>query len=331
MFMIFFIHLLGEGGVITKLQYTGGIKYYFVSAIVVAFYCHVNCYGLISGYLGMRSDFKYSKLLLLWCQVIFYSFGGTVLLLLFGYRSESSDLWRNSLFPIFSGTYWYVTSYFGMMILMPIVGPILKKIETKELLKLSVVLFLTFSFFPTILSVNGKFLGINQGLSLIWLLNLYIFGALLYKLDFKKLSNKKLFTVYILSICFTVVFKGYLNRDYWLTYNSPTILFSAFSIFLIFIKLNIKKEFLKQILRILSPLTLGVYLIHYQPLIYELFLKDKLYFLAEKTFFSFVFSLVGVSVSCFIICLIIDYIRLRIFEKMHVKEYCQKICKLFDE
>ncbi|MGT2754017.1 acyltransferase [Streptococcus ovis] len=327
MFMILFIHLLGEGGIISTLQHIGGSKYYVVSAIVVAFYCHVNCYGLISGYLGVQKQSNYLKIFLLWSQVIFYSLGGTLLLFLIGYTDITTEIWKKTLFPISSGTYWYMTAYFGMLIFIPLMNPILKKMTATQLMRVCLVSFFLFSFFPTILSDSNKFLGVNQGLSTIWLINLYLIGALLYKIDLHKIKNVILCVIYFSSIFVTVLMKQVFKADYWLMYSSPTILLSAISVFILFSRIQIPSNTTKKVLAVISSLTLGVYLLHFQPMAYELFLKNKLTYLVEYPFVYFIISLLGISILVFSMSLLIDYLRLKFFERIQVRRFWERLLK----
>ena len=59
-------------------------------------------------------------------------------------------------------------------------------------------------------------------------------------------------------------------KDYsraFVNYTSPTIIFAAIFLFLAFSNIKIKHIFVKKTIQILSPLTLGVFIIHTEPLI----------------------------------------------------------------
>ena len=50
-------------------------------------YCAVDCYGLISGYVGVNGKFRPARLLELWLQVFFYSFGLSLIHILTGEKT----------------------------------------------------------------------------------------------------------------------------------------------------------------------------------------------------------------------------------------------------
>jgi hypothetical protein len=65
----------------------------------------VNCYALISGYVGVDSKYKVSNLAMLWCRVLFYSVSLTLIckLIFPEFTQESKILF--SFFPILTERY----------------------------------------------------------------------------------------------------------------------------------------------------------------------------------------------------------------------------------
>ena len=64
MFMVVLLHVLGRGGVLqaTKnLSINYGVSWF----LEIAAYCAVNCYAIISGYVGYGRKIKYSNLIYL--------------------------------------------------------------------------------------------------------------------------------------------------------------------------------------------------------------------------------------------------------------------------
>lgn len=62
MFMIVILHTLGHGGILSSVSIFSG-KYYAAWLMEIAAYCAVNCYALISGYVGINSKYRYSKII----------------------------------------------------------------------------------------------------------------------------------------------------------------------------------------------------------------------------------------------------------------------------
>lgn len=61
MFMIVILHILGNGGILASVQ-IGSSNYHLAWILEIASYCAVNCYALISGYVGIYSVHKYSNI-----------------------------------------------------------------------------------------------------------------------------------------------------------------------------------------------------------------------------------------------------------------------------
>lgn len=104
MYMIIIIHLLGKGEVLNS-------EYSSVAIVVDTFLyslvlCCVNCYALISGYVGYNRNTKYNfgSYINLWLQVVFY---GIVILVIvkfsdFAVWNSASGTSREA--PVFPGT-----------------------------------------------------------------------------------------------------------------------------------------------------------------------------------------------------------------------------------
>ena len=72
MFMIVNLHILYHGGILSSEKlYFGSTKFNIVWIIEIVSYVAVNCYALISGFVGVNSKNKYSNIILLWLRVAF--------------------------------------------------------------------------------------------------------------------------------------------------------------------------------------------------------------------------------------------------------------------
>ena len=71
MLAVCLLHILGQGGILAKtVKYS--LRYELVWFMEIAAYCAVNCYALISGYVGVGSKYKYSKLGYICLQALFH-------------------------------------------------------------------------------------------------------------------------------------------------------------------------------------------------------------------------------------------------------------------
>lgn len=328
MYMILTTHIIGAGGIMKVAESHGGLSYAVISVIVVSFYCHVNCYALISGYVGLNSKFKVSKIVNIWLQIIFYSLGITLLAWLF-----TDDITREVLIksatPIYSGIYWYMTAYFILLLITPLINDSIKNMELKKLLILITLFLIFFSILPTILVEYTTYIPLNEGFSFLWLLVLYLVGALFSRLDLRKFNRPLLlFSIYCVSIVLTAVLKIYLG-DAWLSYSSPTIFLCAVCLFLIFV--NLKLDRYKINFRLIGSLTLGVYLIHIQAYVYQNLLLERFSFIGDYPFFIIPLALFSISFIIYLLLLIIDYIRLNIFKFLKINDRVSKLFERIDK
>lgn len=73
MFMIVLLHILGAGGMLGATSYHVSFNR-ILWLIEIACYCAVNCYAIVSGYVGYKQKFKFTNIIVLWLQVFFYTF-----------------------------------------------------------------------------------------------------------------------------------------------------------------------------------------------------------------------------------------------------------------
>jgi len=72
MLLIILLHFLSHGGVNQNLDY-GSFDYIFFSIMRTLGYLGVNCFVLISGYFLYKSAFRFSKVMRIVLQTLFYS------------------------------------------------------------------------------------------------------------------------------------------------------------------------------------------------------------------------------------------------------------------
>ena len=117
MVMIIVLHILGAGGIIYTLE---PLTPMYVTAWFLEFaaYCAVNCYALISGYVGIYSKFKISNISQLWLQVTVTTLAITLGFYFIGADVTGQDI-LNSCMPIKNQFYWYFTAYVCLYLLTP--------------------------------------------------------------------------------------------------------------------------------------------------------------------------------------------------------------------
>lgn len=277
MMMVVVLHFLGKGGVLAPLNSPSmqGFEYLawvLESLCIVA----VNVYMLISGYFLVESSFSWKKLLRLWLQVFLYSAGIGVVSYLTGYRPEggySIYYLARLLFPITKNHYWFMTAYFYMMLFAPFLAAGVKKLNKKQFQTLLILLLVAFSGMKSILPMNLE--TDRQGYDVIWYLCVFLTAAYirLYGIPFFK-NKTRSFGMYF--ICCGAIFavsfalravylrtgKGLDILSFCYHYNHILVLAAAVALFYGFSHMNIKEGAFSRIVCAVSPLTLGVYLLH---------------------------------------------------------------------
>ena len=115
MLMVVVLHVLGQGGILAG-SVGSFVNYGTAWFLETAAYGAVNCYALISGYVGIRAKYRYSNIATLWLQVVFYTVGMTVVHALIAPSEVGLGSWALSFIPVMGRSYWYFTYYFAFVV-----------------------------------------------------------------------------------------------------------------------------------------------------------------------------------------------------------------------
>ena len=337
MFMIVILHLLGFGGILDN-TIPFSASYWSAWFLEIFCYCAVNCFALISGYVMLNSHIQLSKLLELWIQVAFYSIFITAIVFVFSPDTIAFSNIINSILPVTRNQYWYISSYFGMSILVPLLNLAIKHIDKKTFAKILAACF----FFGCVLSPISKdpYL-LNAGYSTAWLSILYLTGAFIKKYDIIHKCRKRTASIlFFSSIMITFLSKMILEYAFrhlslqelsgnvFVSYTSPTIIISAISLFIFCLKLKFNTTGTKMI-SLFAPTALSVYLIHTHPLIVSNVLKNFLIGLIGDNFVMLITKILILAFLIWFICSVIDLLRIKLFKLLKIKEFCCYINHFF--
>ena len=339
MYMVLLLHVLGQGGVLNAIdKENAGGQFSVAWLIEIAAYCAVNCYALISGYVGIKSKFKYSNIITLWLQVVFY----TSLITLFYSLTNPSVITTNhywvAIFPVMKRAYWYFSSYFCIFFFIPAFNFIVNNMPKKQIRALVITIIAIFSLIYTLTrstiigsAIDDIFL-LSKGYSPLWLALLYIIGAYIskYKDDFK-IRPIACFTCYFVCVFITWLEKLILPRSVLVGYTSPTILLCGISLLLGFSQLKIGFKPARAVIGFLSPLSFGVYLIHTNPLVWNNFMKQRYIEFANFPIWKLAIAVFLAALCLYLICSAIDLVRHLLFKLLHIKAGLdkaeKKLCK----
>lgn len=280
MCMIITLHYLDKGGVLK--EFASNNTPVGNAAWIIEAFCmvSVNIYVLISGYFLCESTFKIRKTVLLWIQILMYSWIITLIfaIILKGqFNFEEGMLYGliPLLMPVTGSHYWFATVYILMYLVSPFLNIGIKAMDKKTHRNLIIILVAIFSIWNTVLPFTIPATD-RKGMDICWFICLYVIAAYLRKYGDEIKINKWL-SLAIYALCCIGAFllgKGMLLADSvtgklggycknFYEYNSITILIASVALFIFFVKTEIKAgDFATQMVLFVSEGTFGVYLLH---------------------------------------------------------------------
>lgn len=276
--MIITLHYFFKGGIIfVPLSEFDALK--IVSWFICSFcVCAVNTYVLISGYFLTDSEFRFSRLVNLMLQVLEYSLIILAVLLATGVLKLSDmDPYTclGYVFPVGTEEYWFVTSYFLMYLISPVLAGGARSMNKKTF---KIVLGGLIFFECMEKSVIPAFLpGDKYGYDLIWFITLFLLAAYIRIHGIPVLEKKGIaLTVYAASsllIWAVGLIGSYLGfpvalhyADITSHYNYIFVLTASVGLFYMFKNAHMDESGVPaRIARMLGRLTFGVYLLHEHP------------------------------------------------------------------
>lgn len=335
MFMIAQLHILGIGGIIGATE--GTAAYYHAFFMQNAAFCAVNCYALASGYLMLGKKIRLSRIAGLWLEVFFYSVVISAIMMIV-YRDLFSA--RNIVYavtPIISNQYWYMTSYFMMYLFVPMMN-MFADAANKKVFTATIVVILVLTTGSLMIKQDG--FRLNDGYSPIWLMIMYLVGAYMKKFNvgakMKKWLALLLYVIsslcsFILCVFSKKLLKIMLGNDIsYLSYTSPFVVLSAIFLFIFFSKLKFGKK-TEKLINYITPAALGVYLIHTHPLVFNKLMKDIAMPLVNHGTAAMIFGSVAMALAVFIICIVIDLLRIQLFRLIKTDALCKKLDSAFEK
>lgn len=298
-------------------------------------YFAVNCFGLISGIVGFNK-YKFSNLIYLWFISTFYSLSNQ-LYLYFVKRINIKQIFLSlSFLPIFIKFHWYVNAYFIMYLFLPFINFGIASLDKKTFRNIVLFYIIFFSIYY-IVSVlfkkpNDHFL--LNGYSSSWLIILYIIGSYFGKYILKSNNNKINWIFFLINyIGFSFLSSEIFiitGQKFLISYLSPTILFQAICLVMIFDSIKITNKYITKTIKFITPLVFSATLIHSLLFSSNLKIVLSLFELIKELNNEFLFYKIYIlSTIIFLICIIIDYFRLLIFKIVKIRDICLFIERIF--
>lgn len=303
MLMIVFVHLTGNGvlSAETPIPYTEP-NWLYANTIDAICYPAVNTFVLISGYFGIRLSLR--RLLKLDIPVICYS---VVLFFLFGTITFGGVV--SSFIPILANKYWFLTAYFLLMLVSPLLNAF---IDSRSMFQLKVVLLTALFLFVVVPSFSPFCLTEARGMDVMNFCVLYICGRSLAILNvnlsrIKSLLLYVLSTIIILSLTVLFAYKFGVNNGWksmFYAYNNIFVYLQALGLFFFFKQIYLKEK-VGDFINRLAPSFFFVYIIHSCPVVSEelyTWISSAEYYYSD----IFIFHTIGWAFIIFFSCLLID-------------------------
>ena len=323
MLLVITLHIFCHGGVLDNAT---GLSNNIVWVFEIIAYCAVNCYAMISGfvqYSEKEKPYQYSKYATLWLQVVFYSFGITLLTYFIDNSSISIKFLVKSLLPVTTKQYWYFSAYTGLFFIVPWLNRFIRNLSEAQMTRFILIVFLVFSCYGNLIDPFSM----NYGYSFVWLVIMYLFGAWLKKCQIpQKVRSRYAALTLVLCLILTWVVKMFspLLNSLFVSYISPTIVLVSLCYIILFSKLNINNT-IKRVTKFLSPAAFGVYLIHEQNIMREKFVLNKFVWICELKNWLIPLAVIVSSLSIFVVCITIERIRLSIFKLLRINKSIENL------
>lgn len=326
MVLVVAVHVDGFG-----LPYAGdnppGFGYQLLRSFLYSIFdACINIFAIASGYVGIMSSFKLSRIIRLWIQIVFTGLMVLGILDTFTYIDVQGLDYLKACIPIAKKQYWYMTAYFMLCFVMPLLNAGIKSLSKSKLRKLALMLLCVICGESFVCSEGA--LGVAGGYSFEWLLVLYVVGAYIRLYNPLEQSERALLG----SICLCAMIVGWmppvLRKVTFITsmpiprllefggYTSPFTVLIAICIFLLCLKVRVVSEKTKKVITLLSSTTLGVYLIHVQPI----FFRDVFIKAVEKlTVYwggGYLCLIIVATIAMYTICSMLDFVRIILFRSV---------------
>ena len=276
----------------------------------------VNIFVLISAYFMVNKKFKWSRVLNIVLQTLFYTIAIFIIFLAFDGEivKFNQRSFLENFFPLLYDKYWFVTAYVLLLLVSPILNLAIKNMSEKLHLTICIALTCLLVLFPYFnMLVINEAIDVPLTNSIVWFIALYFIGAYigLHVAELSSTSKAKLVLLLLTSIIFQIVYTIIVDtRESWAdrAIGNTSI---AIILLLFFKDLKFRNKFVNSV----AVTTFGVYLIHENP-----YIRGWWWNFLVNTFSNFIKNYVLLALTLtlitFILFSIIDYIRLKTIHRL---------------
>lgn len=213
----------------------------------------VNAFVLISGWFGVKGDYKRIFPLLFQLAVCTVPFA-----IYFALMGKVFLFSLDSIFEyLFGGAnYWFVTDYIVLVLVAPLLNVAVESVEQKTLKTILIFTYLLIVPFDVVF--RSSVLGIEGGYSALWFMWLYLFARYVRIYGWSLVDKYKW---WILVGCIALQSVLFYMELIGTRYTNPFVLMPAICLVLIFRNFS----FHNKVINYIAPATLVAYMLHMQP------------------------------------------------------------------
>lgn len=290
----------------------------------------VNSYVLVSGYYGIHTNVKsvlrFAFIVIFWRMFINFTWlGGEI----FGFVEGKLTIQHFIMLCIPGNGDWFVMAYIVLLLIAPILNSFGRHCSARKLWIYVLLYEGVQVIYSWVLHIES---GFNSGYSVLSFIGLYLIGAAICKSNIRKnYSPLALYLILSISAGVTVYiarrFFPHSQISLWVesrfdVYNSIIVILASVFLFLFFQRLRIISSTINKI----AASTFAVYLMHMHPLIRDIYCEicKKIYYDYSNWRYLLLISLFITGV--FIIAILIDRVRLRVWRAIEATENYRLIC-----
>lgn len=277
-------------------------------------YIGVNVFVLISGYCGIRFDWKKLLQLYLLTAII----GGICYIahLFMSDMSLGRSIIYHTVFSISHANTWFIKIYIYLFMLSPIINAALQSFDQHKIKVAIILLTIISAYFGWFWQDDINSDGCNV-INFIWI---YCIGYYLsHFFDVKKIKPIIYCITWIVSAILNAFMAVTIESYMAWTYSNPLVVISAISFFLFLLSF----DFYSKAINTLATCTLGVYLIHENRHLADIVYGEQLSQFYSNSCVTFILSVL----SLYLICSLLDYM----IRKLLVSPLYNVITRLSDK
>lgn len=335
MLLVVSVHVIGLGGICEN-TLSGTLNYYFSYIIYTISFCSVNSYAMITGYTNVsKRTLNFLRYINLWLSVFFWSVFIYIAAVIFTNVDFIKLDFVKCCFPVLSKQYWYFSSYTFLFFLSPLLNKGLLTLSARQLKIILLLILFAVSAMPLVLFADP--FSLFNGYTPIWLIIMYIFGAEIRLITNEKpVSKHGSVVIFVICLIMTITIRQLIlnvhtsgetsfSPDLLINYTSPTIIIMSASLLIFFSKVNIQNHNCKKVIKHISRLGFGVYLIHVHPFVFSNVIIGKFTNFATLSFPLLVGNFLFTVLKIFAICLSFEAIRELAFRLIQIPKFCKYI------